>query len=398
VVANPQPKGGVTWVFENLTEKMDLESRYQTAVRVQGETLDNLAEGVAVFGPDGRLRLSNPAFVALWGLDKDVIKPNVHVSAIRDLCDRRAADSPWGGFVAAITGFDDERRDRHGQSELVNGTVLSYAVIHLPNGQVMMTFVDVTDSVNVERALKDKNEALERSDQLKNEFVQHVSYELRSPLTNIIGFTELLSLPSTGPLTPKQREYVEHVGSSSSVLLTIVNDILDLATVDAGIMQLDISEVSVDRTIAAAAELVADRLEEHSITLRVDAAAAPKSFHGDETRIRQILYNLLSNAANYAPEASTVTLACRQLADGVEFSVHDDGPGMPPDVLDSVFRRFEPRANGGRRRGAGLGLSIVKSFVELHGGSVRIETGKDQGTTVICTFPDAPSGIRAAAE
>jgi signal transduction histidine kinase len=397
VVANPQPKGGVTWVFENLTEKMDLESRYQTAVRVQGETLDNLAEGVAVFGPDGRLRLSNPAFAVLWALDADVAKPNVHVSTIRDLCDRRAADSPWGGFVAAITGFDDERRDRHGQTELNNGTVLRYAMIPLPNGQVMMTFVDVTDSVNVERALKDKNEALEKSDQLKNEFVQHVSYELRSPLTNIIGFTELLSLPSTGPLSQKQREYVEHVGSSSSVLLTIVNDILDLATVDAGIMELDISEVHVDRTIAAAAELVADRLEEHAIRLKVDAATAPKTFHGDEVRIRQILYNLLSNAANYAPEASTITLACRSLAEGVEFSVHDDGPGMPPDVLDSVFRRFEPRANGGRRRGAGLGLSIVKSFVELHGGSVRIETGKDKGTTVICAFPDTP-GIRAAAE
>ncbi|MDX8480589.1 PAS-domain containing protein [Mesorhizobium sp. VK24D] len=398
VVANPQPKGGVTWVFENLTEKIDLESRYRTAVRVQGETLDNLAEGVAVFGPDGRLRLSNPAFVTLWGLEADAIKPNVHVSAIRDLCDRRAPDSPWGGFVAAITGFDDERRDRRGQTELVNGTVLSYAVIHLPNGQVMMTFVDVTDTVNVERALKDRNEALEKSDQLKNEFVQHVSYELRSPLTNIIGFTELLSLPSTGPLTPKQREYVEHVGSSSSVLLTIVNDILDLATVDAGIMQLDISEMSIDRTIAAAAELVADRLEEHQIKLKVDAASAPKSFHGDETRVRQILYNLLSNAANYAPEASTITLTCRRMAEGVEFSVHDDGPGMPPDVLESVFRRFEPRANGGRRRGAGLGLSIVKSFVELHGGTVRIETGMDRGTTVICTFPDTPSGIREAAE
>ncbi|WP_136616483.1 MULTISPECIES: sensor histidine kinase [Mesorhizobium] len=397
VVANPQPKGGVTWVFENLTEKMDLESRYQTAVRVQGETLDNLAEGVAVFGPDGRLRLSNPAFATLWGLSGEAAKPNVHVSTIRDLCDRQAVDSPWPGFVAAITGFDDERRDRHGQTELNNGNVLSYAIIPLPNGQVMMTFVDVTDSVNVERALKDKNEALQKSDQLKNEFVQHVSYELRSPLTNIIGFTELLSQPTTGPLTQKQREYVEHVSSSSSVLLTIVNDILDLATVDAGIMQLDISEVQVDRTIAAAAELVADRLEEHSIRLEVDAAAAPKTFHGDEIRVRQILYNLLSNAANYAPEASTIRLTCRHLADGVEFSVHDDGPGMPPDLLDSVFRRFEPRANGGRRRGAGLGLSIVKSFVELHGGSVRIETGKDKGTTVICTFPDMP-GIRAAAE
>ncbi len=398
VIANPQPKGGVTWVFENLTEKIDLESRYQTAVRVQGETLDNLAEGVAVFGPDGRLRLSNPAFAALWRLDPDQVKPGVHVSAIRDLCDRQAKDGPWAGFVAAITGFDEERRDRHGQTELTDGSISRYAVIHLPNGQVMITFVDVTDSVNVERALKEKNEALLKSDQLKNEFVQHVSYELRSPLTNIIGFTELLSLPATGPLSPRQREYVEHIGSSSSVLLTIVNDILDLATVDAGIMQLDISEVQIDRTIAAAAELVADRLEEHRITLKIDAASAPKSFHGDEIRIRQILYNLLSNAVNYAPEASTVTLACRRSGAGVEFSVHDDGPGMPPDVLETVFKRFEPRVNGGRRRGAGLGLSIVKSFVELHGGSVRIETGENHGTTVVCIFPDAPTGIREAAE
>ncbi|MHA6687069.1 sensor histidine kinase [Mesorhizobium sp. A556] len=398
VVANPQPKGGVTWVFENLTEKIDLESRYQTAVRVQGETLDNLAEGVAVFGPDGRLRLSNPAFAALWGLDHEAITPSVHVSAIRDLCARKAVDSPWGGFAATITGFDEERRDRHGQTELASGKILSFAVIHLPNGQVMTTFVDVTDSVQVERALKDKNEALLKSDQLKNDFVQHVSYELRSPLTNIIGFTELLSLSSTGPLTQRQSEYVEHVGSSSAVLLTIVNDILDLATVDAGIMQLEISEVPVEGAIAAAAELVSDRLEEHAIKLEIDAGQAPKSFHGDEIRVRQILYNLLSNAANYAPEASTIRLACRQSADGVEFSVHDDGPGMSQDVLDSVFRRFEPRANGGRRRGAGLGLSIVKSFVELHGGSVHIETGEALGTTVVCTFPTVPAGLRAAAE
>ena len=112
-----------------------------------------------------------------------------------------------------MTGFDDERRDRHGQAELKSGMVLRYAVIHLPNGQVMMTFVDVTDSVNVERALMEKNEALRTADQLKNDFVQHVSYELRSPLTNIIGFTELLSLPATGPLSPRQREYVGHISA-----------------------------------------------------------------------------------------------------------------------------------------------------------------------------------------
>jgi signal transduction histidine kinase len=182
------------------------------------------------------------------------------------------------------------------------------------------------------------------------------------------------------------------------VLLTIVNDILDLATVDAGIMELDIAELRIEQTVAAAAELVADRLEEHRIRLEIDVKSAPRAMNGDETRIRQILYNLLSNAVNYAPEASTVRLTCRTVDGGAEFSVHDDGPGMSPEILDTVFRRFEPQINGGRRRGAGLGLSIVKSFVELHGGTVRIETGAAIGTTVICTFPLAPKGARAAAE
>jgi len=398
VIANPQPNGGVTWIFENLTEKFDLESRYNAAMRVQGETLDNLAEGVAVFGPDGRLRLSNPAFRTLWGLPAELVSETSHIAAIRAACDAVAKESPWDDFVAAVTGFDDERRDHHGQTELLNGTILSYAIIHLPNGQVMMTFVDVTDSANVERALKEKNEALQKADQLKNDFVQHVSYELRSPLTNIIGFTELLSLPGTGPLTKRQREYVDHIGSSSSVLLTIVNDILDLATVDAGIMELDIAEVRIGAAVQAAADLVAERLREHDIKLVVDMDDASASFHADENRLRQILFNLLSNAANYAPEHGTITLTARRGDGTVEFRVHDDGPGMSPDVLETIFKRFEPRTNGGRRRGAGLGLSIVKSFVELHGGTVEIETGTGRGTTVICRFPVSPSGMRVAAE
>lgn len=398
VVANPHPKGGVTWVFENLTEKMDLESRYNTAVKVQGETLDSLAEGVAVFGPDGRVRLSNPAFANMWNLQSEQVKEGTHISAIRAACDSLSREEgPWKEFVASVTGFDDERQERAGKTELVNGTILTHALIPLPNGQVMMTFVDVTDSFNVERALKDKNEALQRADQLKNDFVQHVSYELRSPLTNIIGFTELLRLPDTGELNTRQNDYVDHISTSSSVLLTIVNDILDLATVDAGIMELEIGEVDAGKTATAAAELVAERLRDHNIELNL-AVDDAGSFQADENRIRQILFNLLSNAANYAPEGSTIKLSCSREKAEIVFSVHDEGPGMPPDILSSVFSRFEPRSNGGRRRGAGLGLSIVKSFVELHGGSVDIDTGVERGTTVQCRFPSTSPRVSAAAE
>lgn len=402
VVANPQPDGGVTWVYENLTQMIDLERDLTTAVKVQGETLDNLAEGVILFGVDGRIRLFNPAFLRLWGLTDGEAVANLHIAELRARCDRAAVDSPWPEFVEAVTGFNDERRDLHGNAAMKNGSVVRYAVIHLPNGQVMMTFVDVTDSVNVERALKDKNDALRRADQIKNRFLQHVSYELRSPLTNIIGFTELLTLTGADPLTARQQEYVGHIGTSSSILLTVVNDILDLATVDAGVMQLEIADMSIDRMIGAAAETVADRLEESQVTLRVDVEEAPEVMRGDENRIRQVLANLLANAANFAPPKSIVRLTCRRVDAGVEFIVHDDGPGMPQEMVDQIFEPFESRTNGGRRRGAGLGLAIVSSFVQLHGGTVRVATAAGKGTTVTCFFPDdapvPPSGLKEAAE
>ncbi|MCX8293319.1 PAS-domain containing protein [Phyllobacterium sp. 0TCS1.6A] len=398
VVVNPQAKGGVTWIFENLTEKLELESRYNTLIKVQGQTLDHLAEGVAVFGSDGKIRLSNPAFAALWDLRPEQTVEGTHISAIRRLCEARSNAESWEMFVTTVTGFSDERQTHSGHIELSTGKILSYAAAPLPSGQTMLTFVDVTDSVRVERALKEKNEALERTDELKNDFVQHVSYELRSPLTNIMGFTELLQTPMTGPLNERQRDYLDHIGTSSSVLLTIVNDILDLATVDAGIMELDISDVAVSDAVAMASDKVADRLKEHSILLDVRIAPGTGSFRADPTRVKQILANLLSNAANYAPEGSTITLACWRDQAEMVFSVTDQGPGMPEHVLDSIFKRFQPYPNGGRKRGAGLGLSIVKGFVELHGGTVEIASAAGKGTTVTCHFPLEARVFSIAAE
>ncbi len=398
VVANPHPQGGVTWFFENMTEKFELEGRYNTLIKVQGETLDHLAEAVAVFGSDGRLRLSNPSFAALWSLPSAMVAEGTHISTIAKLCDQRGGDGLWEDFVSTVTGFLDKRDGRMGQVELGDGAILSFAVVPLPKGQTMLTFIDVTDTVRVERALKEKNEALELADQIKNDFVQHVSYELRSPLTNIIGFTELLQTPAFGSLNERQLEYLDHISTSSSVLLTIVNDILDLATVDAGIMELEIGDVSVIEAISAAASRVSERLRDHDIGLDVDIADNIDVFKADANRVRQVLFNLLSNAVNYAPEGSTIVLQVAREGADVVFAVHDDGHGMPSEVLDTVFKRFQSYPNGGRRRGAGLGLAIVKSFVELHGGAVEIETGAEIGTTVICRFPSEARSFRAAAE
>lgn len=399
VIATAHPQGGATWVFENLTEQVDLETRYNTLVKVQGETIDHLSEGVAVFGPDGRIRLSNPAFRVLWNVTEEQAKPGTHIRAIEAACTIEY-DKPdgWRHFGQMLTNFDDERPSLQGTFELHSGLVLDYAVIPLPNAQTMLTFVNRTDSALAERALKEKNDALRKADELKNDFVQHVSYELRSPLTNIIGFTDLLKTPGIGDLNDRQAEYVDHISTSSSILLTIVNDILDLATVDAGIMQLSYNETDIDDLLDDVSMQIADRLQENGVTLEINAPSGLGSIIADQQRLKQILIKLITNATNFAPEGSTITLTCWRKSEDFYFSVADMGPGIPEDMLKSVFDRFSSSNKGGKRSGAGLGLSIVESFVTLHNGDVRIESGPSQGTTVTCRIPSALNARSVAAE
>jgi len=400
VFANIHPRGGVTWVFDNLTEKYALESRYNTLLKVQGETIDHLSEAVCVFGADGRLRLSNPAFRALWALAETDASVGVHINRIAELC-APSYDAPdgWIAFAAMITGYDEARRGHGGRLELNSGLVLDYALVPLPDAQTMLTFVNVTDSARVERALTDKNEALQKADALKNAFVNHVSYELRSPLTNIIGFTDLLKTPQIGPLNAQQADYVDHISTSSSLLLTLVNDILDLTTVDAGIIELDMQHVDIRQLVDEVAGLIGGRLRESRIALDLDLPDDIGGMIADSQRLKQILFKLLANAANYAPERSAVTLSARRDRDEIVLSVSDSGPGIPKDVLETVFDRFETHSAAGRRSsGAGLGLSIVDSFVALHNGSVEVISDENSGTTVICRLPAGPAVSSQAAE
>ena len=387
VLASPHPQGGVTWLFENLTEKINLERRYNTLIEMQGETLDHLSEGVAVFGPDGRVRLSNPALARLWSLPQELMVEGTHIAKLQAECAPQTKSDAWSTFSAFITGFTETRDAISGRMDLLNGIVLDYALVPLPNSQTMMTFVNVTDTVNVTRALQEKNEALTSADRLRSEFVRHVSYELRTPLTNIMGFSDVLRNELYGPLNPRQHEYLEHISTESDALLNIVNDILDLAKLDAGIMELDIQQVDIADAMNYATERTKERLGERPVVIEEKIDSGLTAFSADPLRLRQIFVSVLSNAANFAPDHSVIEFVAQKQGNEVVFSVHDHGCGIPEDILDTVFKRFSSHAHHGSRAGAGLGLSIVKSFVELHGGTVAIETGEGQGTTVLCSFP-----------
>ncbi|HEX8168046.1 MAG TPA: PAS-domain containing protein [Beijerinckiaceae bacterium] len=399
VIANPNPQGGLTYLFDDVTERVHLEQLYNSLIRVQRETLDALNEGVAVFGTDARLKLSNRAFADLWRLAPETLAGEPHIDHfIRGAHALAPADQPWTEIRGAVAGLPETRTGLACRIERRDGTVIDCNAQPLPDGATLLTFVDVTASVNVERALTDRNEALERASQLREDFVHHVSYELRSPLTTIIGFTQLLGDGTVGSLNPRQREYADHIMRSSGALLAIINDILDLASIDTGSLELAREEVDIRQTIADAARGIEDRLAESSVRLDIDAPGDIGSFTADGKRIRQILFNLLSNAVGFSAPGQAVRVTARKEGGDVVLSVHDDGRGIPPEVREKVFERFETHTLGTRHRGVGLGLSIVRSFVELHGGRIELDSQPGSGTTVTCVFPADGAPQRLAAE
>ncbi len=388
VVTNPNPKGGVIYLFDNVTERYHLESRFNAMIRVQGETLDTLKEAVAVFGSDGRLKLFNPSFAAMWHFEIGPLSEQPHIDVLAAHCLPQSIDTEvWTDVRSSVSGLHDARRGFERRIQRRDGSIIDCAAAPLPDGATLLTFTDVTAGVNVERALKERNSALLEAEKLRNDFVHHVSYELRSPLTNIIGFIQLLSDSSFGPLNPKQLEYAGYVTKSSAALLAIINDILDLATIDMDAMELDLGTVDIAQTMSEAVEGVQDRLSEHAIKLRIVPMDGIGAFTADGKRLRQILFNLLSNAIGFSAPGQTVTLAALRRDDQVVFKVSDQGRGIPMEVLDRVFDRFHSETGGSRHRGVGLGLSIVRSLVELHGGKVLIDSAPGEGTTVTCMFP-----------
>ena len=309
----------MVYVYENVTEQLNLESSYNTLARVQRETIDQLYEGVAVFGTDGRLKLSNPAYARIWSLTPEDLAGEPHASDIEIATAALYQDRVQAaGFRLRLTNDNAVRTTTTGRLERADDRVIDYAIVPLSDGATLLTYVDVTDGLRVEQALRERNDALETADRLKSEFISHVSYQLRTPLTNILGFGEILETEMFGELNKKQHEYTRGILESSDTLLDVVNDILDLAVIEAG---------------------------------------------------------------------DTITIGAKRTNDQVELFVADTGIGIKPEYQATVFDRFEAHSGADRRRGAGLGLSLVRSFVELHGGTVTLESEPGVGTRVTCLLP-----------
>ncbi len=395
MMVTPHPLGGLVFIFDDVSDRFKLEASHSMLSAVQRETIDNLYEAIAVFSENGKLSLHNPAFAEIWKLSADQLKNEPHISEVlegtKDYFDGK---SGWQEYKQKQIQILNQREEKRGRLERKDGSILDYAIVPLPDGGSLFSYVDITDRARVENALRERAEALETADQLKSEFIANVSYGLRAPLTSIIGFAEILHNNYFGKMNKKQGEYSQGILDAANRLLTLINDILDLASIEAGYMSLQYSSFSVHGMLASVMNFVRDRAASQGLQIHFDCPMEMGTIAADERRLRQVLFNLLSNAMNFTPSGGQITLKGEQKGREIWITVSDTGSGIPPEEQERVFEKFE-RGNS-RKSGAGLGLSLVKSLIELHGGTVDLTSTPGKGTTVICKIPVAPAKSKAA--
>jgi signal transduction histidine kinase len=385
VVRLPQPDGGIALIFSDITPELRLKSQFNHLIQVQRATLDKLSDAVAVFGADGRLKLHNEAFGAFWGIAAGALQSASDFDDVVELCIPRLHNRQfWRDLKGRITDPDPRSREAW-KDELITAErrVVTFQSRPLPDGATLIGFADITDTRRLEEALRDREAALAEAARLKRAFVGSVSYELRTPLTTIIGYSELLERDEDG-LGEKERGYIGAVRAAASHLTRSINDVLATAEVDAGETVLEIGDVDIGALLSAAAARSAEEARVARVEVEISIDSDFGLMTGDGERLGQVLDHLIGNALRNTPAEGVISLSAMRALGEVRLSVADNGRGFPFDVQAHIFDRFSSHNRGG----PGLGLALVRALVELHGGWVALESEPGAGAVFTCHLPE----------
>lgn len=435
VVIAPTPVGGLVYIFDNLTDKLSLERRYNTLTAVQKETLDHLYEGIIVFGTDYRLRLSNPAITNIWGLKNlNFVEDEIHINdLLKEITPQFKSVKASKTWRSKMLDILSKRHPERQRIRLKKDKVIECAYVPLPDGSHMLSFIDISDTWRFEKTLQERNMALEHQDRLKSDFIAHVSYELQSPLNTIAGFSDLLMNQYFGELNEKQLDYSRGISDAASRLTNLMNDLVDLAGIQAGTFNLNYQNIPIDQLLSSLVVLVQNRANDHGLELIIDNPLTNNIITIDSKRVRHALFNLLSNAIKFTPTGGQIIIRTHLNKDRhyVDFIIEDTGIGIKENNLHRIERFFkqglysdlitshhdnikderslkmiqidqndedvhgyvydhETDHDHDEDHTIGLGLTLVHRLIELHGGCMHIESQVNKGTLIQCTLPIKP--------
>ncbi|GAA4717961.1 sensor histidine kinase [Sphingomonas lutea] len=390
VVAQPLPDGGLRLILEDRTEQLRLASARDTLLRVRTATFDNLYEAISVFASDGRLYLWNRRFRDDWEMDEEWLTAHPRVDELVPAMARKLVNPTAAAQIRELVReTTNERKSSTGRISMTDGRHFQFAAVPLPDGNALFTMVDVTDSTRIEAALRERAAALEEADRVKTDFVANVSYELRTPLTSIGGFSEMLAGGYAGKLTPKAKDYVDAILEAVGRLSKLVDDVLDLTTGDSRSVALERERVDIAGLCRTAVETVRPRAEEKSQKLESTIESSAGFVFGDARRLRESVEHVLQNAIAYTDSNGRIQLLAEGDANRVTVRISDNGSGIAQEDIPRVFNRFDRVVEVGVRGEAalGLGLPLTRQFIEAHGGTVELESQQGKGTKVTLTIP-----------
>ena len=393
VVAQPLPDGGLRMIFEDRTEQVRLSSSRDTLLRVRTATFDNLFEAISVFASDGRLYVWNRRFCEVWDLDEEWLAEHPRVDELVPAMAKKLVNPTAAAQVREmVRDTTTGRQSGTGRVSMTDGRHFEFAAVPLPDGNALFTMVDVTDSTRIEAALRERATGLEEADQIKTDFVAGMSYELRTPLTSIGGFAEMLAQGYAGKLPPAASDYVDAILESVERLAKLIDDVLDLTQGDRRGITLDRERIDMPGLCRAVAEAIEPKVLERKqkFSLAIDPSAGVVI--GDARRIRESIEHVLRNAVAYTPAKGRIELASFGDEEAVTIVITDNGQGIAPEDQQRVFTRFHRIGGVGKGDAAlGLGLPLTRQFVEAHGGTVSLESAVGTGTSVTLVIPRAPS-------
>jgi signal transduction histidine kinase len=392
IVAQPLPDGGVRMIVEDRTEQVRLASARDTLLRVRTATFDNLFEAISVFASDGRLYLWNKRFSEVWELDEKWLSEHPRVDELVPAMARRLVNPNAAAQVREmVRSTTSGRRSGTGRVSMTDGRHFEYAAVPLPDGNALFTMIDVTDSSRIEAALRERATALEEADRVKTDFVANMSYELRTPLTSIGGFAEMLAAGYAGKLAPSAADYVAAILESVERLAKLIDDVLDLTQGDRRGVVLEKERIDMAGLVKAATESLAGKAAEKKQKLDLSVDGSTGGVIGDSRRLRESIEHVLRNSVSYTPDRGKIRVSAKGDDEVVTVVIGDNGPGISPEEQGHVFSRFH-RVGGTMRGDAafGLGLPLTRQFVEAHGGKVELESALGKGTTVTLTIPRVP--------
>ncbi|MCW1384827.1 PAS-domain containing protein [Novosphingobium sp. KCTC 2891] len=389
VVGQPMPDGGLLMIFEDRTEQLQLSATRDTLLRTRTATFDNLFESLAVFGPDGKLQLWNRRFAGDWGLEEDFLATHPRADVLLTRIARQLKRASQVGTIGqVIQAATLERKQKSGRIALADGRHLEFAGVPLPDGNGLLTVLDITDSQKAETALRERNAALVEADAVKTRFIANMSYEFRTPLTSIGGFAEMLAAGIAGELTPQGQEYVAAILASVERLGQQIENVLDLSQSEAGTLPLAQERVELFPLLTEVVHERAERLAAGKLTLDLRGSDAVGAVTGDARRLRRAFGELLDNAIAATPEGGRILVECGRRKGQLQVVVSDNGRGMEPAVLARALEGLKISADGrGIERRSGLGLPLVRQLVEAHGGALEVLSEPGEGTSAIVTLP-----------